>query len=357
MHIIYYISSHGYGHGVRTAAICNEFSRGVRLTFRTMLPEAFLREEVHREFSYAPASFDCGCIQSDSLSVDIEKTLSTYRAIAATNAALLETEAQWCRAQMADVIVSDIVPFAFDVAEKCDVRSVAVANFTWFDIYEDYVRLFPEYQPILEKLRAQYASAALALALEPALPMGYFPKRCAMPPTGRNGRDCRAEIFRKYCISPDRHLGLMYFGDPGINGIDLKKLAGFAEWEFLGICPIDGAPANYHLIPKTDFSYQDLAASADVMICKLGYGAVAEAMIHGTPLLYLPRGNFAEYPALHAAVRAWGGGHRLPREAFVALDWGPILETVIKNGRLKPCRSDGARMCAKAIENLSWLIQ
>lgn len=352
MHIIYYVTSHGYGHGVRTVAICNEFSKNVRITFRTTLPEAFFREEVRRDFSYVPASFDCGCIQKDSLSIDIEKTLFTYRAIAARNVSLLESETQWCKTRKADAIVSDIVPFAFDVAQACGIPSVAVANFTWYDIYEEYVRLFPKYQPELEELRAQYADASLVLALEPALAMDYFPQRLTVPPTGRNGRDCRAEIFRKYGISPDRHLGLMYFGTPGINGIDTRKLAGFTKWEFLGISPLDDAPANYHLIPKTDFSYQDLAASADLMICKLGYGAVAEAMIHGTPLLYLPRDDFAEYPVLDAAVRSWGGGYRLSREAFIALDWGPILETVIKNGRLTPCRSDGARMCAKAIENL-----
>ena len=113
MHIIYYVTSHGYGHGVRTVAICNEFSKNVRITFRTTLPEAFFREEVKKDFSYAPASFDCGCIQKDSLSIDIEKTLSTYRTIAASNASLLENESQWCRAQKADAIVSDIVPFAF----------------------------------------------------------------------------------------------------------------------------------------------------------------------------------------------------------------------------------------------------
>jgi UDP:flavonoid glycosyltransferase YjiC (YdhE family) len=352
MHIIYYVTSHGYGHAVRTVAIANVFSKNVNITFRTALPEAFFREEMRRDFSYAPAAFDCGCVQTDSLNVDIKKTLSTYRAIAGKNSSLLESEARWCASQKADVIVSDIVPFAFDVAEKCAVPSVAVANFTWYDIYKDYVQEFTEYKNDLEHIRRQYERASLLLSLEPALPMGYFKKRMAVPPTGRRGRNCRAEILRKYGLPPDRRLGLVYFGFFGISGLDIIKLAGFSKWEFLGICPLDGAPGNYHLIPKSDFPYQDLAASADLMVCKLGYGAVAEAMMHGTPLLYPPRGHFAEFPALDRAVRSWGGGYPLSREAFAALDWRPALAAVIERGRLKLRTSDGAGLCAAAIEKL-----
>ncbi|MGA2506977.1 MAG: hypothetical protein ABSF80_05820 [Chitinispirillaceae bacterium] len=352
MHIIYYVTSHGYGHGVRTVAICNEFSKNVRITFRTALPEAFFREEVRRDFSYTAASFDCGCIQKDSLSIDIEKTLSTYRTIAASNASLLENESQWCSVQKADAIVSDIVPFAFEVAHACGIPSAAVSNFTWYDIYKEYVRLFPGYQHDLEKIRTQYAGATLALALEPAMPMTCFKKLTAVPLVGRQGRNRRAELFKKYGIAANKHLGLMYFGHPGIAGIELHKLPDFIDWEFLGISPIESAPANYHTVPKADFPYQDLAASADLMICKIGYSAVAEAMIHGTPMLYLPRDDFAEYPVLDAAVRSWGNGYRLSREAFIALDWKQTLEEVIKKGRPKPCRSNGAEICARAIEEL-----
>jgi hypothetical protein len=198
MHVVYYVTGHGYGHAVRTAAICNGFSGKVRITFRTALPEKFFRDEVRRDFSHAPASFDCGCVQTDGLGVDTEKTLALYRTVAGKNAVLLESEARWCAARHADVIVSDIVPFAFDVAEKCGVPSVAVANFTWYDIYEEYLREFPSYRNDIKAIRNQYAGASLLLSLEPALPMRYFRKRLVVPPTGRKGRSRRAEILRKY---------------------------------------------------------------------------------------------------------------------------------------------------------------
>jgi hypothetical protein len=316
------------------------------------VPEEFFREEMRREFSYAPALFDCGCVQKDGLTVDIKETLSTYRAIAAKNAGLLESEARWCTAQGAGVIASDIVPFAFDVAEKCGVPSAAVANFTWYDIYEEYVDAFPEYGPDLENIRRQYEKASLLLALEPAMPMGYFTKRTDMPPAGRKGRDRRIDIRKKYGLGREKLLGLIYFGPFGIAGFDFRNLAAFSDWDFLGISPAGGAPSNYHQVLKADFPYQDLVASADILICKLGYGVVAEAMLHGTPLLYPPRLHFAEFPALDSAVRSWGGGHPLGLEDFASLDWGPALDTALKRGRPEAGRSDGASLCAAAIEKL-----
>jgi hypothetical protein len=352
MNLIYYVTSHGYGHGVRTVAICNAFSPDVRITFRTTLPEAFFREEMRRDFAYEPASFDCGCVQKDGITTAIEQTLMTYRKIARENEPLLDQEVRWCRDRGADIIASDITPFAFDVARGCGIPSVAVTNFTWYDIYEEYVRLFPEYAPDLEKIRSQYASATLALALDPALPMPFFKKQKAVPPVGRSGRNRRAEIVRKYGLGPDKHLGLVYFGHYGMSRIDWRKLSDFSGWEFFGVCDLPGAPSNYRCIPKSDFPYEDLAASADCMVGKIGYGAVAEAMLHGTPMLYLPRENFAEYPTLDASVRSWGGGYPLSTAAFLSLDWKETLAAVVKNGRPEPVRSDGARICAETIEGL-----
>nr|MCU0609904.1 hypothetical protein [Chitinispirillaceae bacterium] len=104
MNIIYYVTSHGYGHGVRTAAICNALSPSHRLIFRTSLPRQFFCEELSRDFSYEEAVFDCGCIQHDSVNVAYEETLSTYRGIAARNRSLLEDEVRWIKQQHADVI-------------------------------------------------------------------------------------------------------------------------------------------------------------------------------------------------------------------------------------------------------------
>nr|MCU0608229.1 hypothetical protein [Chitinispirillaceae bacterium] len=282
------------------------------------------------------------------------QTLAAYRKVAAENSSLLQDEVRFIRERSADVIVSDITPFAFEAAHAAGVPSVGVTNFTWHDIYAPYVAGFPEYRADLDKIRSQYECATELLALEPGpLPMDYFPKRRVMPPVGRIGRRRRDEINAKYGIAPSKHVALIYFGDFGMNGIDWQGLAKFPEWEFLGICPLPGAPPNFRHIDKADFPYQDLAASANCMICKIGYGSVAECMLHGTPVLYLPRDGFAEFPYLDAAVRAWHGGYPLSTEAFCSLSWKDALSDIVKTGQLEPLRGDGARLCAEAIEAIA----
>jgi hypothetical protein len=352
MHVVYYVTGHGFGHGVRTVAICNAFSPAVRITFRTSLPERFFKEEVRRDFCYAPVEFDCGCIQKDSLTTDVERTFACYQDLALKNELLLAEEAAWCRSQGADVMVSDITPFAFDVAAAIGIPSVAVTNFTWYDVYSLYLDRNPSFAPVLADMRSQYARASLLLALEPALPMAYFPHRLEVPPVGRSGQYRREEILTSYGFDPGKKIGLIYFGHFGLDAVNWDRLVTFTGWEFLGVFPLPSPPANYHLIPKTDFPYQDLAASADLMICKIGYGVTAECMLHGTPLLYLPRDDFAESPRLESALTAWGGGYRLSYNEFKEFGWGKILENISRQGRAKIVVPDGASLCAREIEKI-----
>jgi L-arabinokinase len=352
MNIAYYITSHGYGHGVRTCAICNAFSPSVNIFLRTSLPERFFREEIARPFTYCPAAFDCGCIQSDGVTVDIPRTTRTYREIADANASRLDGEVAWITRNSIDAVVSDITPFALEVAAKTGVPSIAATNFTWYDIYADYVGRVPDFAPYVEQIRRQYESAGLLLAMSPANDMRYFPRIKAVPPVGRTGRSRRPEICGRYGFSRSKRIALIYVGEFGI-GNDFSGLSRFTDWKFLGLHSLPQAPSNYRMIDKAAFSYQDLTASANLVISKIGYGTVAECMLNGAPLLYLPRPDFSEYPVLEKAVREWGNGYCLSKEAYIALDWEEVLDAVASRPRPQAVSSDGAKICAREIETFS----
>lgn len=325
MHIAYYVTGHGFGHAIRSAIIAGSFSPSVRLTFRTSVSEAFFHRELERPFSYEYGEFDCGCIQSDSISVDVEKTLSRYDEIARKNSDALLGEVEWCRKSRVDGIVSDIVPFAFEVAGAAGIPSAAVTNFTWYDIYSEYVETVPSFLSCLEMMRRQYMAAHLLLRLYPSLPMDYFSLQRDMPPVGRRGVDRREALVRRHRIEKTGKLALIYIGDfglPQVNWTDLEQLSG---WDFFGLQQLPGAPGNYHVIAPDTFYYPDLIASVDCAVGKLGYGMVSECLINGTPLLFLPRRNFAEYPVLEKAVLSNDAGIGISPESFFSLDWGAPL--------------------------------
>jgi hypothetical protein len=352
MNILYYVTAHGYGHGLRTCAVSNEFSERVHLTFRTSLPENFFRAELRRPFDYLPARFDCGCVQKDSITIDAEKTLALYKAVARENERRLEEEIRWCRERRIKAIVSDITPFAFEVARGAGIPSVAVGNFTWSEIYAPYVRRHSSYKGVLAKIRGQYGYADLLLELAPAMDMGEIKNREKIPPVGRVGRNIRPRLVRKLQRN-GTHIGLIYPGGYGMSGIRWERLAGLPDWDFIGIYPLPGAPGNYHLLKEEGFRYQDLVASADVVISKLGYGTVAESLLNGTSLIYPPRSGFAEHPVLEKAVHAWGHGFPIAQRDYRAVNWKPVLDSALTQGKPQQVKSDGARLCARRIEEIA----
>jgi hypothetical protein len=351
--ILYYITSHGYGHAVRSAAICSMLSPDTELIFRTTVPRDFFALEITRPFGYEPAAFDCGCVQPDTNTIDVRSTLAAYREIADKNRGLLDKEAAWCGKTGVDIIVSDIVPFAFDVAKRAGCPSIAATNFTWHTIYSEYSQQYPDFSPCLAEMRDQYASADVLLAMYPVNDMPYFRNQVPVGPVGRAGRNVRRRFHSEYGVSKGKKIGLIYTGNFGMGAMPWKRLEMFNDWEFFGLYALPGSPENYHHISKEEFRYQDCIASADVMITKLGYGVCAECFINGLPIIYLPRTGFAEFPVLAKAVEEWGHGYFLSTGDFVALNWREALESVSAREKPNPLPSFGARACAAEIEKLA----
>ncbi len=350
MKILYYLTAHGYGHAVRSCAIGNEFSQDVQVIFRTLIPQKFFEEEIKRPFGYSPGQFDCGCVQSDSVTVNKEETLEAYMKLADTNGARLKEEVKWVLRQGTDGIVSDIPPFAFEVARKAGLPSIAVTNFTWYEIYEPYIKDYPAFRPYLQKIKQQLEMADFLLELMPSTGMPYFRNRLKIPLVGGVGHNVRDRLQAYLGLKKEKHLALMYLGEFGMESCAWEDLEKFKDWDFIGIYPIPGEPATYHLVSKDDFRYLDLIASVDVMISKIGYGIFAQSLMHGTPLIYLPRGDFAEFPVLEKAMVEWGHGYFLSREDYCALNWEGALNEVVTRDRPKPEISDGAKICAQEIE-------
>ncbi|MGE5670261.1 MAG: hypothetical protein ACM31E_02380 [Fibrobacterota bacterium] len=348
MNIFYYVTSHGYGHGVRTCCLADALPSQCHITFRTTLPETFFREELTRQFNYIPGEFDCGCIQSDGVTTDVASTLSRYAMLAERNSRMLDNEIHLCKTHNVDLIISDITPFAFEIAHACSLPSIAITNFTWYDIYQEYLDEMPTYAPMLDTIRKQYELADSLLALSPALTMDYFKNRIPVNVVGRKGIDVRKKILSRFNIDKDKKIGLIYVGNFGMHTAQWKDLEKFTDWEFLGVYPLQGNPRNFHIITKEHFRYQDLIASTDAMFSKLGYGAVSECMLNGKPIVYLPRTKFAEYPMLEQAVITWGGGIKMSTVDFYSLNWAAAIDK-IEHARLQPVISNGIEKAVEVI--------
>ncbi|MBN1603514.1 MAG: hypothetical protein JW915_18030 [Chitinispirillaceae bacterium] len=349
MHILYYITGHGYGHGVRSTVIANALPSNVDVTFRTSLPESFFMDEMRRDFSWYEGTFDCGCVQVDGVTVNVEQTLASYRRIADRNRTLIDREVEWCLKQRVTCILGDITPFAFDVADKARLPSIALSNFTWYDIYREYLADGDGFKPYLDEIAAQYNKADLFLSMFPANPMEYIKKKKNVSLIGRKGTLVREQIAKRYGFNEKKKIALIYIGCYGLNNVSWERLGRLSDWEFLSLYDVANRPSNFHVVNKKWFRYEDLMASADIVISKPGYGVVSECFLNGTPFFYIHRMNFAEYPVLKAAIDAWGGGYQISEKELSSCEWIDRLNSIIRREKPCPVETDGVEVCVKEI--------
>jgi hypothetical protein len=325
-HVAYFLTGHGFGHGVRGSAIINALPEDVKVTVFSSLPAGFFREEIRlppERFELIPCELDCGCIQPDSVRVDVQATLATYAGIHAARESLIAEFSQRLKTIEADAVVGDIAPLAFPIARAAGLPSTAICNFAWTDIYAPYLQGYPDFRPVWDAMVSDYACADRQLRLEPYFGTPFSEWGVPSQSVGmlaRQGMNRRPEFAARFDLDPRKKWALVYIGSHGMGGVDWSRLEACREWQFLGLYDLPGA-ANYRRIEKNPgFSYADLTASVDGILGKLGYGLVTEALAHGKPVLFPGRSDFAEFEMLREEMKRRGLGREIPLESLMALD-------------------------------------
>ena len=328
--LCYYVTGHGFGHAIRTTQILKALPPDLPLLIKTTAPERLFREELPgRDFEYLAAEYDCGCLQSDSISVLKRETLTRYGEIARRNQAHLADEIAFLKGHGVQGVASDIAPFPLLAAREAGVPSAAVANFTWHDIYAEYAET-AEDQALLTQMAEEYAAATVGLITPLSLPStpSVFPRVEQVPLVARRGSPIRDILTDALDIPPGKHLALLYLGGWGLE-IEWPALERFTDWVFLLDRPLPVPAANARVFDPSVLRYADVAASVDAVVSKAGYGTVTECIANSVPLVYLPRFGFAEYEALVSGMNPWGGGIEISEAAFHAGDWGHALRSAL----------------------------
>lgn len=353
MSLCCYVTGHGYGHAIRTAQVLKALPADLPLTIKTTVPQQLFAEELgSRPFEYIRAEYDCGCVQPDSVTILKRESLDRYAAIAARNREQLDAEAQFLADRRFGAIACDAPSFPLAAAKQAGVPGVFTSNFTWCDIYRNYVETLEDCR-LVDHMAREYADASLALISELETPTAAatFPNVERVPLTARIGKRRRDELAA--AVKTDCNLGLLYLGTWGLD-IDWKRIESIRSWHFVTFDPVPGELANVTLLSRDNWIYADAAASVDAMICKVGYGAVTDCIGNSTPMVHLPRRDFAEYDALVAGMDRWGGRCEASEEDFIAGRWEKALEKAL-TARIRPdeFRTDGAAVIASRLMQLA----
>ncbi len=359
--LVCYVSGHGYGHASRVTEVLNTLHAhrpGVFVDIRTSVPRWFFEFNASFPFTYTSSRLDVGAVQRDSLSVDPEATLRAYAAIAARAEELLSAELRTLGAAPPSFVLADIPALAVEVAKRLGVPAVAMTNFSWDWIYADYTRDFPAYRHLVEELRALYAATSLLLRLPLHGDLSVFPHIRDIPFVARRARLSRADVRRRLALPEVGHLVLLSYGGLGVAlrhspTIPRGTTLVTSQPLFEGIETPWCRTVPTTVMRAAGVRYEDLLAAADVVMTKPGYGIVAECIANATPMIYTPRGRFAEYDCLVPGIAAHLPHAVLGNADLYAGQWREALENVLGLPRPRVTANvEGATAAAEALASM-----
>ena len=338
--IAYYITAHGYGHGVRSAdIICavNRLYPEIGVYIVTGLPEPFLRNRIGgSKISIRVREFDVGMAQLDSIRVDVAATLDMASALYESRERLLAEETVFLKENGIKLVVADVPSLPLEAAARAGIPRLAVGNFSWDWIYSEFLTDDIRWPPIVEMFREQYARADLLLRLPFHDEMAAFPKKEDIPLVARPGKPCREKIARLTGCDPEKKWVMLSFTTLDLDEAALSRIERIKDREFLTVPPLQWHRRNIHAVAREEVSFSDAIASVDAVITKPGFGILSDCVVNHKPLIYAERTNFREYPVLEASIRKYMKHVHISAEDLYCGDLEPSLQAV-EAAETPPC--------------------
>lgn len=359
MLIVACISSHGFGHGSRSASVLSQLLRlrpHWRLVLSTALPERFLQTAFGpTPYEHRPCQWDVGVVQADALGSDPAATLAALEALEARLPSQLDREVAWLAAQGEPLLVlGDVPPAAALLAGRLQAPLVWLASFGWDSIYAPLGEAFT---PWVARCRSLYQQGDLLLHCPLDLPMPWGIPSHRIGLTAGHPRLDGAALAREFRLPPERdRCVLLSFGGLGF-ALDPALLERWPDHVFLGHDPQLARLANGRELPAA-VRPLELMGHCGRLITKPGYSSFCEAMTYGVGIHLVEREGFAEAPVLQAALQRHGWHRLLSREQFACGDWqldqpllAPAAAALPGDGALEAARllaSLGDELAAKA---------
>ena len=298
-------------------------------------------------------AIDVGILQKDSLEMDLAGTLRSCQSLHDSVPRLIEQEINFIQLHQIRLILGDIPPLCFEIAMRASVDSVAIANFTWSEIYRAYIKNYPAFISLIEEMETFYRNATLALTLPYPCGMGIFPRQEPIPWVGRTSLLTKQEARKAFRLPQSATLVLLSFGGLGLERLPWSNLKQLGDFFFVTTGETKQETNNLRVLPEAQRNYEDLVRAVDVVVTKPGYGIVADVISHQVRVLYTNRGGFAEYPHLTRALDECATAEFIPQDQLLSGNLAPYLTRLLNKKESWPAVPlDGAAAAAAKILGL-----
>ena len=285
--------------------------------------------------------------------MDLDGTLRACQSLHKSVPRLIEQETNFVREHQIRLILGDIPPLCFEIAMRASVGSVAIANFTWSEIYRAYIKNCPGFKPLIEEMEGFYRNATLALTLPYPCGMDVFPRQEPIPWVARTSPLTKQEARKSFRLPQSATLVLLSFGGLGLERFPWSNLQKMSEFFFVTTGKSKQEINNVRFLPGAQRKYEDLVRAVDVVVTKPGYGIVADVISHQVRVLYTNRGEFVEYPHLTRALNEYATAEFIPQDRLLSGNLVPYLTRLLSKKENWPAvRLDGAEIAAAKILGL-----
>ena len=330
--LAYYVSAHGFGHGVRSSDIIRAFNQSypeVPVIIISDLPVSFLKNRLPAAGnSFRAASFDVGMVQLDSVRIDLPATLRKVEALYARREVHTAAEVSFLKAGGIGLVVVDIPAIPLESAARVGIPRVAVGNFGWDWIYSAYVESDHRWKTLRQYFAEGYSQADLLLRLPFSEAMAAFRRIEDIPLVASPGRNRRAEIAELSGCRTEKKWVLLSFATLEWKPEALDNVESLTDYEFFTVLPLAWQRKNIHTIDRVRVPFADVLASVDGVVSKPGFGIVSECVVNRKPLLYIDRPDFPECRILVEAIQKYLKQQEIPSVCLYRGELGDSLESL-----------------------------
>lgn len=352
-HLFVDISAHGFGHLAQVAPVLNRLAAIVpelRLTLRSALPEAKLRQRIRTPFTHIAAASDFGYVMVDALTIDRVATAVAYRAAHADYPARVAAEAALLADLQADAVLTDVAYLPLAGAARANIPAAALCSLNWADLFQHYFGYEPWAGPIHAEMLAAYRSA-LFLRTTPAMPMPLLGRQIEIGTIATAGQDRRTELRQKLGAGEAARMVLVALG--GIpTRLPAEHWPTLPDTHWLIPAAWKVRRADMHAMEDLGWEFVDLLRSVDAVVTKPGYGTFAEAVCNGAAVLYQRRDDWPEQDCLIDWLQAHARCVEITEDNLASGNLGGALDSGLSAAAPPAPSFDGAARAARAVAAL-----
>lgn len=354
MHLLMYISAHGFGHAAQSCAVLNALAGLVdelELTLVTRVDPAFLAGRLQLPYRLIERETDVGLVMHSGIEIDLPASAEAYRAFHDNWPRRVEAESRFLETLRPDALLSDISYLGIAAAAALGMPAVALCCLNWAGVYRHYFADQPEAGRIIDEILAAYHQARVFLTTPPVWGMPEIHNQRQTGLLARKGRSQRESLRRTLGLAPSTRLILVGLGGVRTR-LPMENWPVAADDHWLVPAGWEIQRPDISAIEASGLSFSDLIASVDLVLGKTGYGLVSECAVNATPLVYIERPDWPEDQPFSAWLNRHGRCAPVTREQVEQGNIDRVMAALLSREAPESPQADAQRVARDCLAHL-----